>query len=110
MELAGRVSEILSDAERKLADLAAEAFQQRDYSAVNWLTSIAQRISEVRAPAGSPSAMFSLLLKDGDAPAPSVILAERSPAAPPHTQGDSTSEAKDYPRFYRDQNQLVKIG
>ena len=99
MELAKRAAEIMADAERKLAELVAEALRQRDYASVQSLTAIAQRLAGAQK--------MSPLGSELTAQPQSSVDDLRPPA---EVAGDWVPETKGYPRFHRDESQLVKIG
>ena len=123
MDVRGRVAAILTEAERKVGDLVADAARERDYEAVRWLSEVAQRVAAAAGP-GDPAAAS---VEDGDgqiagsaapppmpeveAPAPEII---RSPAgavrAVAASHGAATAEAGRFPRFHREGDHLVKVG
>lgn len=93
MEYDRRVSEIIAEAERALARLAAEAAAARDYGRAGTLLAIAERVG---AAAGVASATT---------PTPAA-----SDVPPPPRPSRKNSAATQYPQFRREGDTLVKVG
>jgi hypothetical protein len=112
MDIAAEVSEILSEAERKLTELAMNALQRRDYVTVQWLSTIAERIattivgshSECETSRGSIIQMAvtpNSTKREEDSKRQSIGTLPSS---------TSNSMAGPFPHFFRDSEQLIKIG
>src|SRR5713101_7456170 len=100
-----RAHEILADAEKALAALASEAAKDHDYDAANCLIELAREM-------GSLATKSRLRLEP-----PVVEMAPTSaPAAGPVAAAPSRPERRgeprksDYPRFFREGDNLIKIG
>lgn len=108
MNFATKVEQILVDAERKLAEVTAEALQQRDYAAVQWVSAIAERIASSRLGESLRGAEARTRDAVADQPEstinPSAHLGSPAPTPRPSNSSDQ------FPHFHRDGDQLIKVG
>lgn len=99
MGLAGDISRILAEAERQLKGLAVEALARRDYEAAGLIAAVANRV------ATADEAMDG---SNGVPPMPPAAATSKSAS-----EGGSkplVAVAKEFPRFHRDRDNLVKTG
>jgi hypothetical protein len=110
MDIASQVAEILSEAERKLAALTADALERRDYAAVQTLSAIAERIAGgkgARLHEGGASRWEAVTAVDL---AEQETIDHRTSSRFPATPSKSNAPTNPFPHFYRDGEQLIKIG
>lgn len=113
MDMRIEVSRILAEAEQKLSELTAEALRKKDYGTVQWLSIVTQRVAardivdHFAGDAGgndstdsSTSKVRRLESNHNSGQAPQVAA----------KQIDYSAGSKMFPQFYRDVDQLVKIG
>jgi hypothetical protein len=115
-----RVSEIIEDAETRIAALATEATTQRNYARASALLTLAQRVADAARSLGFVSDLqfdASPVLEEAaemDAAAPRGAQSLRAPAAPPQVNRvephSRNTPGSSYPRFKREGETLVKIG
>jgi len=117
-----RVSEIIEDAETRIAALATEATTQRNYARASALLTLAQRVADAARSLGFVSELqfeASPVLEeaaemDAAPPRGAQSLSWDAPAAPPQVNRIEPHSRKtagsSYPRFKREGETLVKIG
>lgn len=111
MEFAHEVAEILSHAERKLRELTAHALERRDYLTVQRLSAIAERVATAGEVDGVRQPTSPAVNQRSALPASSGQVGRLDRSSPSMSAAVvSSAEVKPYPRFSRDENQLVKIG
>jgi hypothetical protein len=107
MDYDRRVQEIIEEAEKALAALAAEAASDRDYQRASMLIGVAQRVAGALRQETAPKR---------DAPARSASSTADSSAASPTGRRGAVQErngkgsAAVYPRFKREDDTLIKVG
>lgn len=107
METAGEVATILAEAERKLGELMAKALRQRDYAGIQRLSAITERV------AAAASAGASIDSPGHQQPPQKTKVDQLSMPSPGSTRPVPALlplESKPFPQFYRNGNQLVKVG
>lgn len=102
MDLGQEIAGILGDAEQKLSALAADALRRKDYTSLHRLSAVAEKV----ATADTLEAQFNPIPATSIAPLPSDDDGEQARLRPRHSPPQHLS----YPRFFRDSDQLVKIG
>ncbi len=105
MDTMARAFETLRQAETSLRDLASTAVATSDYASVVQIASWARTLSElIKAPVGRET---------GTSPSPALQMRRGIRAAKPVTvanrRATRTARQHDYPRFFRKDDQLVRI-
>lgn len=104
MKFAGKISQILDEAERQLNALAVEALAKRDYEAASQIAAVAKRLAMADEDSDGPSNVPL-------APPEAAASESRASRAVSESQGIQTNAiSKDFPRFHRDGDYLVKTG
>jgi hypothetical protein len=108
MDFERRTQEIIEEAEKALAALAAEAASERDYPQASRLLGLAQRIASALGPAPAPRLEpLSMHTSGGARPHNGALQGEEPSMA---VAIGKKVPARTYPRFKRDDDTLVKIG
>jgi len=101
---------ILHDAERSLRGLIHKRLTEQRYNDVASIARLADSLSQLLQPASESPSPQGRGQGEGDPPLPVVFRsAQRATSAPPR-KSKTTIKKKEYPKFVREGDRLVKIG
>lgn len=102
MAIEARAAAILGDAEADLRKLAAEAASVGDYAAIIKVAAWAKAVSDL-VKSSAPEATPKLAARN------SAVTANAKPQTAPRRSGPRPAERKQYPRFFRHGDQLIRV-